>query len=322
MWRRPVERIKEIALTALKLTDEEIKTIGPVLQRISWADPETRERLQKYGVNILPVNFYSSTPSFEEIKSSFEYNEEEPPYLSEQLFDPDFLNETLRQLSEYSSEFNAETEGDVNHPRNYFWKNGQFGYSDAMAYYCFIRKLKPKTILEIGSGFSTLIAIEAVRKNQAGTIVCVEPFPRPFLKGNKSINLIERKAQDLTADFLNETLQDGDILFIDSTHTVKTGSDCNDIYLRRLPQIKHNITVHVHDVFLPFGLPLEWLKARQIFWTEQYLLMAFLLDNPKARVCFGSTYHHKLNNEALTNFMGGKYLPGGGSFWFEYRGRP
>lgn len=103
-----------------------------------------------------------------------------------------------------------------------------------MAYYCFIRKFRPHTVLEIGSGFSTLIAIEAVRKNGTGQVICIEPYPRPFLEKHTDIQLRKQKAQDLSAAVLDGLLQDGDIFFIDSTHTVKTGSDCLHIYSRQV----------------------------------------------------------------------------------------
>jgi hypothetical protein len=319
-WHRFKGRLKDLALDHLQVTDQEIGVIGPVLQRIIWSEPSVRRRIQEYGANVTPINFYSNTPSFKEIDSSFEYIGPQPPYLSDSLFDSALLIQTLNELMEYSFEFNPVVEGDEKVCDSYFWRNGQFGYSDATSYYCFVRKLKPRTIVEIGSGFSTLIAIEAVKKNETGQVICVEPFPRPFLERSSDIRLVRKTAQEIDSDYLNETLQDGDILFIDSTHTVKTGSDCLHIYLRLLPNIKRNIYVHVHDVFLPFGMPKEWLMANQIFWTEQYLLLALLLDNPKARVLFGSAYHSFFNKELLERLMNNRYPSGGGSFWFEYEG--
>jgi len=304
-----------------KVSDKELEFMRSILPKVVWSDRTIREEIQTYGVNVTPINFYSNTPSIEDIKNSYEYKEAQAPYLSKTLFDEAILAQTLRELTSYSLEFDPTTEGDEQKCENFFWKNSQFSYSDAMSYYCFIRNLRPKTIVEIGSGFSTLVAIEAIAKNAAGTIICVEPFPRPFLESNKTILLMRERAQDLNADSLNGLLQDGDVLFIDSTHTVKTGSDCLHIYLRLLPHIKRTIYVHVHDVFLPFGLPMEWLLDKQIFWTEQYLLLALLTDNPKARVLYGSAYHHAFNKEALDRMMGNKFPSGGGSFWFEYRGR-
>jgi len=303
-----------------KVTDIEILIVMPILQRLMWADQDTRAKLQAFGVNVLPVNFYSNTPSIEDIRNSYEYTTDEPPYCNGQVFDERRLRQMLEEILQFSAEFNPPIEGDEENCRRFFWHNSQFSYSDAMSYYCFIRLLQPSTIVEIGSGFSTLVALEAVEKNCTGVVHCIEPFPREFLKRDNRIRLHAIKAQDIQQGFLNDILQDNDVLFIDSTHTVKTGSDCLHIYLRLLPQIRRKIFVHVHDVFLPFGMPKDWLLDHQRFWTEQYLLLAFLLDNPKASVLYGSNYNAKWNLSLMKKLMGGKYPLGGGSLWFKYDG--
>jgi PAS domain S-box-containing protein len=318
------QRLAEKALRAnqerLKETDKLIFAVGPILQHFQWADKEIRAKVQQFGVNVLPINFYSNTPSIEEIESSYEYTTAEPPYLNLNVFEQETMQRTLEQLLQFAPEFNPPVEGDEANCQQFFWKNSQFSYSDAMAYYCLLRLKRPSTIVEIGSGFSTLVALEAVAANGAGIVHCIEPMPRPFLKENDRIILHVAKAQDILPEFLNDTLHDNDVLFIDSTHTVKTGSDCLHIYLRLLPKLKRNIFVHVHDVFLPFGLPQEWLLKRQIFWTEQYLLLALLMDNPKASVLYGSNYNAKWNPFLMEDLMGGKYPFGGGSLWFKYDG--
>jgi hypothetical protein len=314
-------RAEEVMMQTPGVTDEEIKLVGPILQRLVSSDHLTRKQIETYGVSVTHSNFYSTIPSIEDIESSFEYAEPNPPYLNRALFDDALMTEVLTRLDNFSSEFDPDLDGDELNGDRFFWKNSLFSYSDAMAYYCFIRELKPKSILEIGSGFSTLVALEAVRKNGSGNITCVEPFPRPFLRNSESINLREERAQDISVEYVNDMLKDGDILFIDSTHTVKTGSDCLHLYLRILPNIKSDIFVHVHDVFLPFGMPQAWLRDHQYFWTEQYLLLALMTDNPKVKVLYGSEYHYKFNTDALFKLMNNRYSCGGASFWFEYRGR-
>ena len=303
------------------MPDDEIAIIGPILRRMRWSNHEIRRKIEEWGVSVVPISFYSNSPSLKEVDASFEYEESRPPYLNDDLFDKHTQRIVLKQLTPYSSEFAPPVDGDKKKPNGYFWRSGQFGYSDAMAYYCFIRHLRPSVVLEIGSGFSTLIATEAISKNNVGAVHCVEPYPRPFLIDNQSIVLHKRAAQSLDAGFINDLLSDGDILFIDSTHTVKCGSDCVHIYLRLLPEIRRNIVVQVHDVFLPYALPKHWLIDRQIFWTEQYLLMAFLLDNPKAQILFGSNYAAEFLNDDMTCLMGGKAIIGGSSLWFSYCGR-
>jgi hypothetical protein len=318
---RSISNIRMNMIAASPITSKELGEIGPLLQALLLVDRQTRSRVQEYGVNIVPTDFYSNVPSIKEIDASYEYEDTNPPYLLESVFRDEFLLEVLSKLSDFASEFDPPTEGNEENCVSFFWGNDQFSYSDAMSYYCFIRLTKPRRILEIGSGFSTLVALEAVRRNGFGRIVCVEPFPRPFLEKNRDIEVRKQKAQQLSASDVNALLDDGDVLFIDSTHTVKTGSDCLHLYLRVLPQLKKRVLVHVHDVFLPFGLPKDWLSERQIYWTEQYLVLALLIGNTKAKVMYGSTYHHFKNRSKLDEFMLGRFPSGGASFWFEYDGR-
>ena len=98
--------------------------------------------------------------------------------------------------------------------------------------------------------------------------------------GLNGVDLVTKPAQDLESDFFNVLLDDGDILFIDSTHTVKHDSDVLHIYLRILPEIQKSIAVHVHDIYLPKPLPMNLLRDHQIYWNEQYLLYSYLLSNP------------------------------------------
>jgi hypothetical protein len=302
------------------VSDDEIRKAAPLLQRLARCDRRARQALQRFDVDVLPINFYSNAPSVEDVLQSYEYLSPDPPYANDALFHPGRLARVLDRLHMFSSEFVPDLDAPNHAEQSFFWRNSQFSYSDAMAYYCFIRALQPRTVFEIGSGYSTLVAVTAVERNRSGRIICVEPYPRPFLVAHEGITLKQQRAQTLTPEELNETLSDGDILFIDSTHTVKTGSDCLHIYLRLLPRIRRDIFVHVHDVFLPFGIPSEWLLDRQLHWTEQYLLLAFLLDNPKVTVLFGSAVNMHVAPERMINLMHERYGAGGSSFWFRYRG--
>jgi hypothetical protein len=293
-------------------------------QQVVWASREVRAQLQKNQVAVVPANFYSNIPTLEDIESSFEYgNDAVPPYLNPAVFDGAALREELLSLTSYSEDFAPPQEGDPENPVSFYGGNDQFPYVDGMAYHAVLRKLKPRNVVEIGSGFSSLVAIEALKRNGVGRLTCIEPFPRKFLEDRAArgqLELVKKKAQDF--DDLNDMLQDGDVLFIDSTHTVKTGSDCLHLYLRLLPKIKRRVWVHAHDIFLPFGMPQDWARDLHIYWTEQYLLFAFLLDNPKAKVKFGSKYHEYADRELLEQtFMHGRSpSKGGGSLWFEYDG--
>lgn len=311
-------------MSSKNLTEKEFNDAIPLIQKLIGADKEQRGKLQALGLNVVPANYYSDIPSIADVLSSFEYTDSSAPYLNETIFDKNALHKELLELIDFAEDFNPPESGDEENCNKYYWKNGMFSYSDAMAYYAYIRRIKPKTVVEIGSGFSSLVALEALKKNGMGELKCIEPFPRPFITayGNADvINLYKVPAQDITPEMLNSMLSDGDILFIDSTHTVKIGSDCLHIYLRLLPNIRKKIYVHIHDIFLPFGFPQNWALEHHYYWTEQYLLYAWMLDNPRVSVLFGSAYHHHFNPDLLDSLMHGRFLRGGCSFWLEYDGR-
>lgn len=298
---------KQLASDVAKLVSE--------MQRLMW-NPEARRMINEAGLHLTRAHFYSSIPSWNEIATSFEYVESAPPYADSSILDDEAMTAFLRALMPHAAEFSPPTQGDRQAPSGFFWQNSAFSFSDAMAYWCMLRHARPDTILEVGSGFSTLVALAAVRANGHGRIVCVEPFPRDFLR-DADVELLTRPAQELDLAFFERTLTPGSVLFIDSTHTVKTGSDCLHLYLRILPRLRQHLYIHAHDIFLPGGYPKTWLLEHDIHWTEQYLLLALLEGNPSFRVLFGSNYHKLRNPTMLDEFMGGKAPSGGGSFWFE-----
>jgi len=133
-------------------------------------------------------------------------------------------------------------------------------------------------------------------------------------------HIIESFVQHIEVSDLVNLVESSDIWFIDSTHTVKIGSDCLYIYLKVMPEITKDIMVHSHDVFLPFGMPMKRALDKHIYWTEQYLLYAYILDNPKVEVLFGSAYASRILPNTLNKLMLNKYPGGGGSIWYKLNG--
>jgi hypothetical protein len=121
-------------------------------------------------------------------------------------------------------------------------------------------------------------------------------------------------------DELVGIVENSTIWFIDSTHIVKNGSDCIYLYLKVMPEGSSEVTVRTHDVQLPSPCGKRQLVDLRISWTEQYLLYAYLLENPNAQVLFGSRYVSEFMTEAVERLMGGKYSAGGGSFWYRLNG--
>jgi hypothetical protein len=289
-------------------------------KRSLWASRETRRRVQDFGVNITPANFYSSVPLIADLEGSFEFREAESgvaPYASS-LFDPDRIAEFGERMQVFADEFDPPRDGDPQQPAGFFWGNPAFSHMDAMAYYCILRAVRPQRVLEIGSGFSTLVADQALRANGHGELVLIEPYPKPFLRELPTLaRLIETPVQAMAVEDIVELVEGSQVWFIDSTHTVKAGSDCLYIYLKVMPQVRTPVLCHSHDVYLPYALPAKLGLDLHVYWTEQYLLLAYLLDNPKAQVVSGSHYLQRTLPELSRRWMRGRHSDGGGSLWYE-----
>ena len=143
--------------------------------------------------------------------------------------------------------------------------------------------MKPRRIIEIGSGFSTLVAIKAIQRNREQLPdyqcehICVEPYEAHYLE-SKDVTVIRQRVED-TDVCLFRKLQADDILFIDSSHVIRPQGDIVFEYLELLPILNPGVVVHVHDIFSPKNYPKEWLDDEIRLWNEQYLLEAFLTHN-------------------------------------------
>jgi hypothetical protein len=276
--------------------------------------PALRRRVEDRGVVLLPADFNSPAPLLSELDATFEG----AGPLYDRIFDPAEIAASLAAMMPFAAEFDPPRSGDEETATEFFWGNRHFSFTDAVAYYCMVRRLRPRRIVEIGSGSSTLVADAAIRKNGMGEIICVDPHIRPSIAGLASVARVVREpVQALPVAMMQELIEPADLLFIDSTHTVKIGSDCLYLYLVLLPAIAKPLLVHSHDVFLPFGMPVHWARDRQHYWNEQYLVYAYLLHNSRARVAFGSAYAaHYLPGETAA-LMAGRAAPGGCSLWYE-----
>jgi predicted O-methyltransferase YrrM len=160
------------------------------------------------------------------------------------------------------------------------WDNGMYGPGDGEIYYSLIRYLKPKRIIEIGSGASTLLALAASRANLGEdvaartTITCVEPYENPWLAVSE-VELVRERVEDLDMN-LFASLAPGDMLFIDSSHVIRPGGDVTTEILRILPRLQSGVLVHIHDIFTPRDYPEAWLRHERRLWNEQYMLEAWL----------------------------------------------
>ena len=148
-----------------------------------------------------------------------------------------------------------------------------------------VRSRKPGRVLELGSGFTTLLIGAACRRNAEDGVVTEhianDPFPRAQIIGEQPpppTRFEPIPATEVPLDAFRE-LQAGDFLFVDTTHTVKLGSDVNYIVLDVLPALAPGVVVHFHDIFIPWEYPRVWFETMRYYWAEQYLVQAFLAFN-------------------------------------------
>ncbi len=184
-----------------------------------------------------------------------------------------------------------------------------------------LRHLRPARMIEIGSGYSSLITARLNREEFANAVhfTCIEPYPRDFLvKGVDGISELRVEIiQDTPLDLFAE-LGKNDVLFIDTSHTVKTGGDVTWIFHEIIPRLQVGVVVHVHDFFLPEEYPESWVMEGR-GWNETYLVRSFLSYNTSFALRWATRYMVLNHLEAVTRaFQIGAGDPlAGASLWFQ-----
>lgn len=200
--------------------------------------------------------------------------------------------------------------------------NPNYGIGDAMMLLALLRHLRPKRYLEVGSGFTTALALDAREHFLGGelSVTAIEPHPELLASAVRPGDPVEILAQPVQTVPLERfaALRAGDVLFIDCSHVVKTGSDAHFLYTSVLPLVAEGVYVHVHDVFWPFEYLRHWVEWGRA-WSEAYLLHAFLLHNEAFEVVLWNHYlaiaHRSLVQAELPAMLENP----GGAFWMRRR---
>jgi len=279
-----------------------------------------QDELPQYRTWMPPGHFYSPIPSIEEVKLRegriFLDNLAEIPAISlNQQAQVDLLN----KFKDYygACPFNTLRRDNL----RYVSENPNFSPDDAVLLYCMIRHLRPRKIIEVGSGYSSCVTLDTNELFFDNAISCtfIEPYPqllRSLIKDSDQdrIEIIGANLQDIELDTFS-ALSVGDILFIDSTHVSKTGSDVNYILFDVLPHVQSGVYIHFHDVYYPFEYPKEWVYEGRA-WNEAYLLRAFLQYNDAYQIVLWNNYLAKLHGDQFANVMPG-LEHAGGSIWLK-----
>jgi len=276
--------------------------------------------VKKYGGDAFaPGGFYSPIPSLEEI-NGYNFNNSLPDVLPGIDLN---VNEQLNLLDSFEPFYNELPFTDKKSEGiRYYYKNGSYSYSDAIFLYFMIRYLKPKKLIEVGSGFSSSVSLDTNERFMGKSIdfIFIEPYPallKSLLKKNdkENITIYKKRLQEIPIEVFKE-LNNNDILFIDSTHVSKFNSDVNYVIHEILPVLKNGVHIHFHDVFYPFEYPREWLLEGRA-WNEQYILRAFLEYNNDFKIVLFNTYLESMYETKIKNRFPLLYKNTGGSIWLK-----
>ena len=254
-----------------------------------------------FGLNVTPSHFYFPIPRLKSFNEK-DWDACKPCRGLDFRIDEQVCrlhNDILPFASEWN--FPRTKNGDWH---EFHFSNGYFECIDAEVAYSFVRRCKPRRIIEVGSGNSTLLLAAAARKNTDQGYPCdlisIEPHPAPFLRDGVPglAQLIAGPVQKAPLE-LFRTLRANDILFIDSSHVVSIDSDVVYICLRVLPELAPGVLVHFHDIFAPLDYPEKFVRTNLCFWNEQYMLEAFLAFNSAFRVLWASSAMQQFRPDVL-----------------------
>lgn len=273
----------------------------------------------------VPVHFYSPIPDLTELDQRKTWD------LKSTLAGIDFRpEEQLKLLSELGEKYGAEcnwSPAPTSNPLDFYTENNSFSFGCAAGLHTIIRSYRPKRIIEIGSGNSSKVISAALQRNQAEgefiKYIIIDPYPSDLIKTLPGVSQVITEKVEMTDIQRFESLGENDILFIDSSHTVRTGGDVNFLYLDVLPRLARGVIIHIHDISLPYEYPKVYFTnpSFRVFWTEAYLLQAFLSLNPHFEIMLAMSYltidHWDAYCKAFPHLDPVIHKATSGSFWIR-----
>lgn len=206
----------------------------------------------------------------------------------------------------------------------YVYDNGYFPYFDAISLFGIIHHFKPRQIIEVGSGFSSAVMLDTNELffNNSMELSFIEPYPQrlnSLLKKSDNTNLQVSFLQDVSLEMFTK-LERNDILFVDTSHVVKVGSELNHVLFEILPLLRPGVIIHFHDIFYPFEYPKSWVLGEKRSWNEIYFLQSFLMYNSTFKILLFNSFLGHHHAEWLEKNMPLCMRNTGGSFWLVKEG--
>ena len=206
--------------------------------------------------------------------------------------------------------------------RRFYYENDFYSYGDALVFRSMLKHFAPRRLVEIGSGFSSAVALDTRDAfGVAPEMTFIEPHPerlRSLLREGDEVrtHVLVSQVQDVDLAVF-DTLQANDILFVDSSHVVKTGSDLHHILFEVMPRLAPGVILHFHDIFWPFEYPAAWAVDQLRGWNEIYMLRAFLTSNPGFEILFFNDYYAKLYATSVVATAPLMVRNPGGGLWLK-----
>ncbi|MDP1967456.1 MAG: class I SAM-dependent methyltransferase [Reyranella sp.] len=265
--------------------------------------------LQRFGVNVVPEHFYSAIPNIADLERRTDWRRPRSMYGI-------VANDPARQIALLDAMLSPQF--DVLRSRSVLddaivggGADGGYGEIEADVLFAFVATNRPKRIVQVGCGVSTAIMLQAAKHaNYRPEIVCVDPFPSGYLidaDKNNLIRLVDKPAQLVELSILTD-LEAGDLLFIDSTHAVKPGSEVNYLVHEVMPRLAPGVWVHFHDIYFPYDYGRHTPSDDLFFAQETALLYAFLTGNRGYRVEISLSLVHYACPDELRRLIP-KYKP-------------
>ena len=269
---------------------------------------------ERHGFHLTPVNYYSPIPDTRELKDELWMKHSELPGID--LNVKRQLNLLLNVFPRFREEYLRFPHDPPADDKAFYFNNTMFSGTDALVLYCMVRHFRPRLIVEVGSGYSTRVLSEAAIRNGHTEIKCIEPHPDDTIGRLPNVTeVITRPVQDVDMR-LFQKLGNRDILFVDTSHTVKCGGDLNYLCLEVVPRLRKGVIIHFHDIFLPKEYPKRWVLDLHIFYNEQYLVQALLVLSSGLEIVFLNSYMGLMYQEEMRRtFPNSPWWDAGGSCW-------
>jgi len=299
-------------------SDAIARLIAELVSKYAWPPHYQRYfRLwEEHGFHLTPVHFYQPIPDTRTLTDSFWDTESEMPGVKMNELGQLHLLEHVFPL--FREEYNRFPSEPTDCPHDFYFNNPMFSGTDSLVLYCMVRHFRPELIIEVGSGFSSRISAKALQENGRGRLVSIDPYPDNVLtRGFAGLSsLMPHQVQEVKLETFDE-LSANDILFIDSSHVVRIGSDVNFLFLEVLPRLRAGVVVHVHDIFFPLKGRRTFVMDEYRFWSEQDMLQAFLAFNSAFEVLFCNSFLARKHFKCMKQTFPNSPWIGGSSFWMR-----